>query len=99
MTAVLSGSLSSIVRRMSSLEEAIHLKSGVRSLESQSPEATRPRLTLQPRSTDSGLPLRPPLLPDNQLGDGLQLHVGRALVDRADLGVAPELLDGVVLDE
>src|SRR2546423_8944265 len=36
---------------------------------------------------------------DDELGDGLQLHVGSALVDRADLGVAPELLDGVVLDE
>ena len=35
----------------------------------------------------------------HKLGDRLQLDVGRALVDGADLGVAVELLDAVVLGE
>src|SRR5215471_21244810 len=40
---------------------------------------------------------RPSLLPQHQLGDGRQLHVGRALVDLADLGVTPVFLDGIIL--
>ena len=39
------------------------------------------------------------LTSEGQLGDRRQLHEGCALVDFADLGVAVELLDGVVLDE
>ncbi len=36
---------------------------------------------------------------DGELGDGGELHEGGAFVDLADLGVAVELFDGVVLDE
>src|SRR5215204_313317 len=69
MTAVLSGSPSSIVRKMSMRDVPIKM------------------------------PLVPRLLADNQLRNRLQLHVGRAFVDGADLRVSPELFDGVVLDE
>lgn len=39
----------------------------------------------------------PALLSQYQLGDRRELHVGCALVDLADLGVAPVLLDRVIL--
>src|ERR1700693_285159 len=47
----------------------------------------------------ASLPQRLTLFPEHELGDGRQLHVGRALVDLADLGVAPVLFDGIVLGE
>jgi hypothetical protein len=39
------------------------------------------------------------LFSQHQLRDGRKLHVRRPLVDLADLGVAPVLLDGIVLSE
>ena len=41
----------------------------------------------------------PDCLAENLFGDGLQLQVGRAFVDLADLGVAVQLLDRIVLHE
>ena len=38
-------------------------------------------------------------LPDDLLGDRLQLQIRRALVDLADLGVAVQLLDRIFFDE
>ena len=39
---------------------------------------------------------RGPASLEQRLGDGLELHVGRPLVDRADLGVPIELLHRVL---
>ena len=39
-----------------------------------------------------------PLL-HHELRDRLQLHVGGTFIDRADLGIAIELLDGILLRE
>src|SRR5688572_6684759 len=36
-------------------------------------------------------------LPEDRLGDGLELHVGCAFVNRSDLRVAVKLLDGIIL--
>lgn len=37
--------------------------------------------------------------PEEELGDGLELHVGRTLIDGSDLGVPIELLHRVLLGE
>ena len=60
--------------------------------------AARPEKEGTARAVPALNPNPEPLL-DHQLGDGLQLHVGGALIDLADFRVAPVFLHWIILSE